>query len=204
MPLLWLRTSFAKSLLAHVTLLALLTALGLSAAIWNASNSLLSSDAIEVQMTDVHVHHDEPQLQQKRVARTAPEVKTTLPTEGPSEAETEVESEGADRPESYTSLTPGNASASYLSQLSALIARHQFYPRAAILNAQEGIVKMKLSISATGELVELVILESSGHVVLDEAARTTLQRIKTYPLPEGLRQGIRLVVPIRYEINPSH
>lgn len=91
----------------------------------------------------------------------------------------------------------------YMGRLGPLIQREYFYPAIAKRMGQEGRVLVVVVLDARGELVRVQVRQSAGHAALDEAALSTIRRLRKLPAPpaELLRQGrFTLLIPIRYEL----
>ena len=76
------------------------------------------------------------------------------------------------------------------------------YPRRSRQAGEEGRVVVEAHVSAHGTLIQAVVLHSSGHVRLDEAARNSLSKARFQP---ATRQGRpvegRLRVPFVFSLN---
>jgi len=59
------------------------------------------------------------------------------------------------------------------------------YPRIARRRAQEGIVRLSVTIDMQGKASAISVLESSGHTRLDESAIKALEKAKFYPAKKG-------------------
>jgi protein TonB len=77
----------------------------------------------------------------------------------------------------------------------AAMAREEFYPRAAIARGLEGRVVLLLTLAEDGTVTEIEIAGSSGHGLLDDAARRAARRIGT--LPGGRRQ---VLLPVEFRL----
>lgn len=79
---------------------------------------------------------------------------------------------------------------------------HPTYPEAARQAGQEGIVHLRVSISATGMVTSVRLERSSGHSALDQQAMTTVrQRWKFKPATEnGKRVSAEISLPIRFQL----
>lgn len=60
-------------------------------------------------------------------------------------------------------------------------AAHPPYPESARWNRDEGRVTLRLKVRADGKVVDVQMLESSGHPLLDRAARDTAWRWRLLP-----------------------
>lgn len=59
------------------------------------------------------------------------------------------------------------------------------YPRAAIKRNLEGTIKVKINVSANGQLKSFEILQSSGHEILDNAATSAIRQWTFKPHPKN-------------------
>jgi protein TonB len=93
--------------------------------------------------------------------------------------------------------------ARYGEQLSDLLARQQTYPRLAAARGWEGEVLLRVVIARKGNLVAVRVLRSSGHVVLDENARSLVAGVAPFPAPPGpaAQDELEVTVPVRYRLN---
>lgn len=75
------------------------------------------------------------------------------------------------------------------------------YPHIARANRWEGRVVLRAVIGETGQLVDLTVVESSGHSVLDDAALEVLKKAAPLTLPQPLgRSQVAVRVPISYRL----
>jgi protein TonB len=78
------------------------------------------------------------------------------------------------------------------------VEKRKEYPYIARKRGQEGVVIVRVALSAGGELDDLTIVESSGFSQLDDAAMSAIRRV--CPFYHGLGQGVRMMVPIDYRL----
>jgi protein TonB len=75
------------------------------------------------------------------------------------------------------------------------------YPRKARRLGYEGIVMLKVLVDENGRVDDLLVLESSGHPILD---RTALASVKKWLFEPGTEGGIKkkmwVRVPIRFDL----
>ena len=72
------------------------------------------------------------------------------------------------------------------------------YPRLAVLRKWQGKTMVEMQVSPDGEVIELVVAESSGKELLDDAAVAMVK--KSLPLPKPPR-GVRSVkVPVVFRL----
>lgn len=76
------------------------------------------------------------------------------------------------------------------------------YPAQARLNHWEGKVVLRAVIRSDGHLVDLIVKQTSGYRVLDEAAMEVVRRICPIPLKYELgRSEIIVMIPIDYKLD---
>jgi TonB family protein len=93
--------------------------------------------------------------------------------------------------------SPGAAPASTRPRL--VSAPQPRYPSAAVRANEEGTVLCRLHVSATGDVVEVEIVASSGHERLDRAAREALLRWRFEPsLENGRPVSSTLLHPVEF------
>ncbi len=86
----------------------------------------------------------------------------------------------------------------FLARIEAAIRRHTHYPRIARRTHQEGVVELCFTLQPSKEVTHLHIVRSSGHKILDRAAKKTiLQAAKEFPPP---KKAVDLQVPIEYRL----
>jgi protein TonB len=91
-------------------------------------------------------------------------------------------------------------------QLGPLIASHFHYPPEAEENAIEGVVVLRLSITASGALVGVRVVGRCPHAVLCEAGARTVTAAGPFPPPPvelGGAAGGRIEIdfPVRYQLD---
>ncbi|WP_181184132.1 TonB family protein [Prosthecodimorpha hirschii] len=89
------------------------------------------------------------------------------------------------------------ATAAYAAEVSAALRRLRHYPAAARDTGITGTVTVTFIIGPGGRVATHAIARSSGHPVLDQAARAILGNLALRPPPAGL---FRATVPIRFEL----
>jgi TonB family protein len=148
---------------------------------------------IELQLSDVHVHHED-EARARNAGRGVPQQDAP---EAPASMSDAV------APGDLSDLNSG-ARNQYLGTLLRLISSKKNYPRASILNEEEGVVQIRVILGVGGRVLEVERVTSSGFDRLDEAAVATLRAFDVLPLPPGHAAGVKLLIPIRFEINPEH
>lgn len=75
------------------------------------------------------------------------------------------------------------------------------YPMAARRRSLTGTVLLSVLIRADGTIGPVSILESSGHGILDEAARRTVRDLGPFPFPRDLSpRDLLLYLPVSYQL----
>ncbi len=85
-----------------------------------------------------------------------------------------------------------------LEGLRSRILSEKAYPAVARKRGMEGIVHLMVSLDPEGELIEVKVIRSSGHRVLDRAAIVLIRRV--VPYEHGLGQSLTIEIPIRYSL----
>lgn len=90
----------------------------------------------------------------------------------------------------------------YFGQISAWIDANKDYPTEVKKKKQQGTVVVRFTIGRDGQLIASTIKQSSGHVLLDQAALETLARAAPFPpIPEFVgRETLSIAVPIDYTL----
>ena len=55
------------------------------------------------------------------------------------------------------------------------------YPRVAVMEGDEGTVRLRMEIGADGRLLSSAVVQSSGHTILDKAALSALSKCTFEP-----------------------
>ena len=97
--------------------------------------------------------------------------------------------------------TPGEVE-DYLARLQAWLERHKEYPRRAQLRRLQGTALLYFVMDRQGRVLDSRLQQSSGHGLLDAAARAMIRRAQPLPAPPpGLTQArLELVVPVRFRL----
>ena len=75
------------------------------------------------------------------------------------------------------------------------------YPESARRQRQEGVVWLEVEVSERGDALAVVVGQSSGHPVLDEAAMAAVRNWKFVPARQGARPvAARVEVPVRFRL----
>ncbi|MBW1917415.1 MAG: energy transducer TonB [Deltaproteobacteria bacterium] len=96
----------------------------------------------------------------------------------------------------------GSILSNYLSGVRQLLQRHKNYPSMARRQRLEGVVVLRFTIAASGQIKSKSILRSSGHPVLDQAAQDTVRRVGRFPpLPVALQKSqLTIEVPLAFRL----
>ena len=117
-----------------------------------------------------------------------------------STAHTAIQLEPATTPE-----TRNTAGSPLLAHLHDAMQSCFHYPLLARRRGWEGTVRVGLRISATGQISQLRIIESSHHAVLDQAAIDCLSRVRQMPGAMAWLGGhdSDIVLPVEYRLTDS-
>ncbi len=75
------------------------------------------------------------------------------------------------------------------------------YPRIARRRGYEGVVILKALVSREGEVLEIRVLKTSGHSILDEEAIQAVQKYRFEPGKEdGVNTDMWVNIPIRFQL----
>lgn len=91
----------------------------------------------------------------------------------------------------------------YRIDLAASARRFRHYPAAARLRGEEGVVELEVLVVRGIALPSVRLAKGSGHVLLDEQARTMVeQAVRATTMPEAMRGRDALVpMPIRFSLD---
>ncbi len=146
-------------------------------------------DKGSIKTTDASIRHGEP-VQDVRAAVESVQVQQ-VDTKRSEPVVAEVQSVGPVRPH-YGWLK---------TDVMAQIERMKRYPQFALDNRWEGRVVVRAVIRADGHLLELAVVESSGHELLDRESLELLRRLSPVPLKHQLgAPQVTLRIPISYGI----
>jgi len=96
----------------------------------------------------------------------------------------------------------GSALQGYLHRVRGLLERNKIYPPMARRRHEQGVVVVRFTIAADGGVSAVAVVRSSGHSLLDQAARETVSRVRQFPpLPRDVQRTIlKIEVPISYRL----
>lgn len=127
---------------------------------------------------------------------------TTTQNKAKPQATAAKEAPTAKAPATATTDASANLDRQLRSQLSSLLVReirsHLKYPRNAVRRKLEGTVMMEFEVK-NGVVVGFVLRQSSGHKILDEAARKLAQKLVQFNTRLGA-MNYRVQIPIKYEL----
>ncbi|MBI5873197.1 MAG: TonB family protein [Candidatus Omnitrophica bacterium] len=108
--------------------------------------------------------------------------------------------EGADASKANSDEEPADV---YVRMVQEMILKNVSYPLEAQRANLSGEVVLSLHLLSNGQLVGVVVNQSSGHKLLDSAAIFTVKRLMPYPqFPKGLfLKEIWVEVPITYQLS---
>lgn len=89
-------------------------------------------------------------------------------------------------------------SADWQHQVARLIASKQTYPRTAQMRGEEGTVKVKVYVGASGAVEKTELVAPSGSSTLDREALAMPARVGNFPAPPG--GPTTLTVPITWKL----
>jgi protein TonB len=92
------------------------------------------------------------------------------------------------------------ATATYEQILLAHLERHKRYPRVARAHGQEGVTRIRFSIDRRGQVLDVRLVASSGHTLLDREAEALPRRAQPLPSPPAEIAGatIEFTAPIEF------
>lgn len=95
-----------------------------------------------------------------------------------------------------------SAKNSYFARLMGTLQRNKRYPKEAKKKKEQGTVMLQFSINKRGDVIAANIAESSGHLLLDEAALQMLRKASPLPsIPDSLaQQQLEITIPVEYSL----
>ena len=85
-------------------------------------------------------------------------------------------------------------------KVAQLITANYSYPRSAQLRGEQGSAKIKIAISATGKVLAVNLVQSSGSAILDREAVRIPMKVASFPPPPN-HATIELTYPITFRID---
>ncbi|MEM1299716.1 MAG: TonB family protein [Pseudomonadota bacterium] len=107
---------------------------------------------------------------------------------------------GASNTGSFTTAAIASAKKGWVSGVQRAVARKKKYPRRAERRGVTGRAMIRVTLSASGKLLSVSLVKSSGSSMLDEAAIAAAKRVRSYPrIPEEMgRNQASVNIPIRF------
>ncbi len=86
--------------------------------------------------------------------------------------------------------------------LNTELSKHFYYPKSAVKRHREGKVTLVFNINAQGEISDVSIKESSGHIILDNAAISSIKKIDIRKELKKLltAKNSHIVLPVLYNL----
>lgn len=141
-------------------------------------------------------------VKNKQPAPQSPQkTKAVQPVEIPQKATTGGQKIAASHPGVADGSSTGNSETSaYRDTVRAELARNKYYPRAAKLRRQEGVVHIEFTLTSNGALQNLKIFKSSGSRALDEATLKMVRKAAPFdPFPSTIPEAaLKFKFPVRY------
>ena len=137
--------------------------------------------AAALKPTEKKEKHPAPQTQNAQIAQTSTQVSKT--------------------PKQYSGGT-GQAEIQYKDQVRAAIHANRIYPRQARMRGMEGEALVELKIARDGSLQSYRFVKTSGHHILDQAARKMIEKSNPLPPlpPDILLAPLAINVPIGFQL----
>lgn len=102
-----------------------------------------------------------------------------------------------------TGLTAGGsanaADPGWTRKVSQLISANYSYPRSAQVRGEQGRAKIKIAFSATGKVLSVDLVQSTGSAILDREAVRIPTKVGSFPPPPT--GSTELVFPITWRID---
>ncbi len=92
----------------------------------------------------------------------------------------------------YVGMTPATAAdmKGWKRKIAMVIAKKQVYPRSALMREIEGSAKVKVTVDASGKIVNYEIVQPTGQSVLDREIPRLIKRIDPLPKPPNARRVV--------------
>ncbi len=89
----------------------------------------------------------------------------------------------------------------YLSALRRRLQESLEYPTAARRRGLSGTVHLEIAIDATGRLGDVLLVRSSSHALLDDAALQAARSLRRVPFPPDVRpRPLRVLLPVVFDL----
>lgn len=97
-------------------------------------------------------------------------------------------------------VAPAQASDSdWNRKVGQLIAANYSYPRSAQLRGEQGRARIKIAIAASGKVLSVDLVQSSGSEILDREAMRIPMKVGSFPAPPT-HNNVDLIFPISFRI----
>ena len=103
---------------------------------------------------------------------------------------------GLNRQQAFFAARAANATAEWVRDTNAYLARHGYYPRQAAENGEDGTVELEITVKRSGQVTDVSVRSRSGSSWLDLGALSILRNAKLTPLPDEL-EGDTVTIPVR-------
>ncbi len=134
-------------------------------------------------------------------AAAAQTAATAAPTATPDTSKEPATSQSSAASASQQSLRQQLSSglASWQAEVMAKLELQRRYPAAALRQQLQGVVYLRLQLGSDGQLLQVQLVRSSGHQLLDQAAEQTVRQSAPFPaLPSELTAPYLLTVPVEF------
>jgi protein TonB len=75
------------------------------------------------------------------------------------------------------------------------------YPASARRRGLSGTVHLEIALESTGRVTDVLVVRSSSHAVLDDAALDAARRLAQVPFPSDVRpRALRVRLPVVFEL----
>ena len=166
---------FLLSLLMHLILFLMAV---------NFKSTVFSNDIVEIELSKFTPQTVKP-VSQLRVVVPSPSAEST---------DTDLQ---------VSAKMTGDAQAQYLSQVHELVRRQQTYPPLSKQLKEQGLVKVQLTIAASGSLQKVELLEASPFKRLNDAAMRAVTRAAPFqPFPSEMALAYwKITIPVKFTLN---
>ncbi|GIX17858.1 MAG: hypothetical protein KatS3mg119_2044 [Rhodothalassiaceae bacterium] len=91
---------------------------------------------------------------------------------------------------------------SWKREIAMVIAKKQVYPRSALMREIEGSAKVKVTVDASGKIVNYEIIEPTGEDVLDREIPRLIERIDPLPKPpaDANADELTFIIPLAWRL----
>ncbi|HFD91679.1 MAG TPA: TonB family protein [Gammaproteobacteria bacterium] len=137
---------------------------------------------------------DTPKARPMAVSMAAPAVPATRPVTTPTRTDTNA-----------VAPDTGAMQQGIQDALRSAILPHFHYPRLAQRRGWQGVVELGVQVNASGRLDRVWVKRSSGHRILDRAARRSLDKVTTLSgLTTAPGKAVEVVLPVEFRLIDSY